>query len=370
MSRALPLGLAVKLGLLVSVLSWAEPPAQLAEQPKDAAKKAAAEKIAATVESTLATGEKHIRQFAFDGDADTYFASEKNPTSSDHFTLVFDKPVAVKSIAVVTGKPKGGDALNAGVLQASEDGEKFEDLANFKDGEAKAKLDGKKIQAIRVQPTEDMKHPLAIREFVVQSDPVVAVFKYPIEFFIDVSAAPEMKEWTEKTARVCERQYPMICEELMSEGFKPRTTINLKMDPNYNGVAEAGGGGIRGSVKYFKAHEDDVGAFVHETVHCVQDYHGRGNPGWMVEGIADYIRFVKYEPGKLKKLKPEQAKYNGSYRITAAFLAFVSDKYDKEFVKKINAKMRDGKYKEDLWKDLTGKTLMELGDEWKESLKN
>ena len=30
------------------------------------------------VESSLATGTNHIRQFAFDGNADTYFASEKN----------------------------------------------------------------------------------------------------------------------------------------------------------------------------------------------------------------------------------------------------------------------------------------------------
>jgi hypothetical protein len=88
-----------------------------------------------------------------------------------------------------------------------------------------------------------------------------------------------------------------------------------------------------------------------------------------VEGIADYIRFFKYEPGKLRKLTPARAKYNGSYRITAAFLAFVCEKYDKDFVKKINAKMRKGKYKEGIWKELTGKTLAELGDEWKESLK-
>jgi len=370
MSRALTFSLAFLLGLVVSVLSWAEPPAKPAEQPKDAAKKAAEEKIAAVVETTLTSDKKHIRQFAFDGDPETYFSSEKNVTAADHFTLVFDKPVSLKSITVVTGRPKGGDALIPGVLQASEDGKKFEELAKFEEGEAKVKLDGKKIQAIRVQPTKDLIHPLAISEFVVESDPVVAAFKYPVEFFIDVSAAPEMKEWTEKAARVCERQYPMICEELMSESFKPRTTINLKMDPNYNGVAETGGGRIRGSVKFFKAHEDDVGALVHETVHCVQDYGFRGNPGWMVEGTADYIRFFKYEPGKLRKLEPEQAKYNGSYKTTAAFLAFVCDKHDKEFVKKINAKMREGKYKEDLWKDFTGKTLMELGDEWKGSLKN
>ena len=89
-----------------------------------------------------------------------------------------------------------------------------------------------------------------------------------------------------------------------------------------------------------------------------------------MEGIADYIRFFKYEANspataRLRKMKPEQAKYNGSYRTTATFLHFVTEKYDKDIVRKLNAVMREGKYKEDVWKELTGKTVEELGQEWK-----
>lgn len=239
------------LPLVIGVLFHAEP-------PQNAVKKETESKVAAIVESTLATGGKQIRQFAFDGDTETYFASMNNPKTSDHFTLIIDKPVAVKSLHVITGKPKGGDALDAGVLQVSGDGHSFEEVAKFKDGKAGGKLDGKKIQSIRVRATEEMTHPLAIREFVVESDPAITIFKYPVEIFVDVSAAVEMKGWAENVARVCERQYPIICEELTSVGFTPRSIINLKMDPNYNGVAEAGGGNIRGSVKYFKANEKDV----------------------------------------------------------------------------------------------------------------
>ena len=36
--------------------------------------------VAAVVESSLATAKGQIRQFAFDGNPDTYFVSEKNPT--------------------------------------------------------------------------------------------------------------------------------------------------------------------------------------------------------------------------------------------------------------------------------------------------
>ena len=339
--------------------AWAAEPAPAPHQ--------AAKPATAVVESTLATGNNQIRQFAFDGDPNTYFASEKNAATTDHFTLTFDAPAPVKAVRVLTGRPKGGDELNAGVLEVSADGKKFEELAKFADGSAKGTPTGK-VKAIRVRPTEDLKHPLVIREITVDDAPAGAVFRYPIEFVVNVADAPEMKEWAENAARVCERQYPMICEELMSDGFVPLTVIRMTMKGDYNGVAEAGGGRITGSVKYFKAHPNDVGAMVHETTHCVQLYRGRGNPGWLVEGVADYVRFFKYEATKPRPLAPEQAKYNGSYRTSAAFLAFVTDKYDAQIVRKLNATMRAGKYKEDVWKELTGKSVEELGREWQKSL--
>lgn len=69
------------------------------------------------------------------------------------------------------------------------------------------------------------------------------------------------------------------------------------------------------------AHPDDQGAIVHEMVHVVQQYRGRGNPGWLVEGIADYFRWFVYEPPS-KQPHPDlsRASYRDSYRTTAAFL--------------------------------------------------
>jgi basic secretory peptidase family protein/F5/8 type C domain-containing protein len=329
----------------------------------------AAEPIAAVVETTLATADGQIRQFAFDGDPDTYFASDKNPTAADHFTLVFDKPAAVKSITATTGRPKGGDALEAGTLQVSADGKTFEDLAKFVDGAASAKTDGRMIQAIRIKPTEDLKHPLTIREIAIDSDPAVSVFKYPVEVVVDVSDAPEMKEWAEKSARICEREYPLLCEDLKSDGWTPRRVIEMRLKSNYRGVAATSGGRITGSVKYFKSHPDDFGAMVHETVHTIQGLRGGDNPGWLVEGIADYERFFKYEPGKAGPVDPDRSHYDGSYRVTATFLNFVAEKYDKELVRKLNVHMREGNYSDGLFKDLTGKTLKELDDEWRASLK-
>src|SRR5215203_3349463 len=220
--------------------------------------------MSAVVETTLATADRQIRQFAFDGNPDTFFASVKESGKDDHFTLVFDAPVAVKSVEVKTGRPDGTDKLDTGSLEGSADGTRFEPLATFADGAASASANGRKLKAVRVKPAADLKHPLTVREFIVESDPPVALFKYPIEITVNTDDAPDLKEWTERCARVCERQYPMICEELKSDGFKPRTTITMTLKNDYKGVAMAGGGRITGSVKYFKDHPADVGAMVHE----------------------------------------------------------------------------------------------------------
>lgn len=340
---------------------------------------APADPVRATVETTLPTATGQIRQFAFDGDGDSFFASARNAGKADHFTLVFDKPVTVTSVGVVTGRPNGGDSLKAGAIEVSADGTKFFPATTiFTDGHAGIVFGGRGplpfdggrvLRAVRIRPTDDLDHPLVVREFAIKSDPPITAFKYPVEVVVDVTDAPDMKDWAEKAARVCERQYPMLCEELMSPGFKPRTVITMTLKSNYNGVAATGGGRITGSVKYFKSHPDDIGAMVHETAHAVQSYRTRNNPGWLVEGVADYVRFFKYEANRPKPLPPERAKYDGSYRITAAFLAYLVEKYDKDIVLKLNRAMREGEYTEDIWKGLTKKTLPELGEEWKASLK-
>lgn len=43
--------------------------------------------------------------------------------------------------------------------------------------------------------------------------------------------------------------------------------------------------------------------------------------------------------------------------------------HDKEIVKKLNAAMRQGKYRADLWRELTGKSVDELWNEYVASLK-
>jgi hypothetical protein len=93
-------------------------------------------------------------------------------------------------------------------------------------------------------------------------------------------------------------------------------------------------------------------------------------PGWLVEGIADYVRWFLYEPqtkgAEITTRNLAQAKYDASYRVTGNFLNWVVVKHDTNIVQKLNAAAREGRYRDDLWKESTGKSVQELGAEWKQ----
>lgn len=318
---------------------------------------------------SLPTDGKQIRQFAFDGDPETYFASLGNAGEADRFTLDLAKPIAVRSIEAKTGRPGGGDELEGGSLEVSADGQAFESVARFdKLGVARFVAEGRQVRAIRIKPDPAKARPLVVREIMVDSAEPVPIFAYPVEYTVDVADAPEMKEWADKAAALCEAWYPKLNELLKSDGYKPPTQVSMALKSSYKGVAQASGNRITGSVAFFKAHPDDLGAMIHETIHVIQRYRGQGNPGWLVEGIADNIRFFVYEPGKAGPVNSQKAHYNNSYRTSATFLDYVARTYDPQLILQLNRLLREGKYKDDSFQDLTGKTLVELDEEWLKSL--
>jgi hypothetical protein len=189
-----------------------------------------------------------------------------------------------------------------------------------------------------------------------------AQIKY--EITINTSEAPDLKEWATKQRSDIEKWYPIIIQYLPSEGYTApkKFTITFK---NMDGVAYTSGTSIMCSAAWFRSHQNDQGALIHEMAHVVQQYRGQGNPGWLIEGIADYIRWFKYEPTN-KRPHPNlaRAKYTDSYRTTAAFLEFVATNFDHEFVVRMNEALREGRYLPSLWQEYTGKTVDELWDEY------
>lgn len=186
---------------------------------------------------------------------------------------------------------------------------------------------------------------------------------------IDTSKAPEFADYAKQVQAVSDAWYPKIVAMLPSDGFVASRNIVIVFDPEYDGVAACAGDRIVASTKWFKDRPEDLGAFVHELVHVVQRYQQGDRPGWLTEGIADYIRWFVYEPESARP-KPDasKAKHTDSYRTSAHFLNYVQNTYDKDLVVKLNAACREARYSDQLWIDYTGKSVETLGAEWKASL--
>jgi len=191
-----------------------------------------------------------------------------------------------------------------------------------------------------------------------------------IEITLDTSDAPEMADWADKAKKACEENYPMIVKHLGEDGFAPpeKTKIVFK---KMNGVAYTAGDTITCSAKWFTDHPDDVGAVIHELCHVVQGYRSKQPPSWVTEGIADYVRWFNFEPEKRHPhvQNPGKAKYTDSYQTTAAFFDWIVKNKDPQFVTRLNAAARHGKYKPELFKEYAGKPLDDLWAEFIQSLK-
>jgi predicted alpha-1,2-mannosidase len=202
------------------------------------------------------------------------------------------------------------------------------------------------------------------------------------EITIDTAAAPELQDWAgNKLAPVLAEWYPKIVALLPSEGFTAPTHFTITLKP-MDGVAYTAGTDVTANSTWLKSEigGEAIGSLVHESVHVVQQYglarrnnpNATRSPGWLVEGMADYVRWFKYEPQShgadivwMRHLRNFSPRYNASYRVSANFLDWVTEKYDRNIVTELNAAMREGRYDGDLWKKFTGKTEQELGAEWK-----
>jgi predicted alpha-1,2-mannosidase len=223
---------------------------------------------------------------------------------------------------------------------------------------------------------EDMNHPMPTA--TVSDEFHFKTADGQCEITINTAAATNLTEWADtKLASTLAEWYPKITALLPSDGYTAPAHFAITIKP-MDGVAYTAGRNVVANSTWL-AHElkgEAVGSLVHEAVHVVQQFHSRHNPGWLVEGSADYVRWFKYEPQSHgadmtwfrrhgKNFSPH---YNDSYRITANFLNWVSEKYDKDIVTQMNVAMREGKYDESLWQKYTGKPLSELGAEWEKEV--
>ena len=199
-------------------------------------------------------------------------------------------------------------------------------------------------------------------------------------YTIDVTEAPDMADWAGKELKgVIQEWYPKIVDMLPGEGYTAPSEVTFRFRTDMGNIpASASGASVNLNLRWFRGERDReaLGSVVHEMVHVVQNYWrprrdrtSSPTPGWLIEGIPDYIRWFLYEPqskgAEITKGNVAGVKYDGSYRVSGNFLDWATKTYDKEIVRKLNAAAREGRYTDDIWKELTGKTVKELGEEWK-----
>jgi hypothetical protein len=173
-----------------------------------------------------------------------------------------------------------------------------------------------------------------------------------------VNLDPALKERMIKTFF---KVYPKLAAD-----FNPNTDkqVVFHLDTAYTAVAATGGGRIVFNPQWFVKYPGDIDVVTHEVMHVVQNYGNGGGPGWLTEGIADYVRF-KYGVDNagakwtLPAFKPEQS-YKNAYRITARFLNWLETNGNPGIVVKLDKAMRDHTYKANIWETLTGKSIDEL----------
>ena len=333
----------------------------------------AQEKAAATAEalvySTMPCQSAHRMEMAMDGDAGTYFKSAYGMGDGDEFRVLFSQAVPMQSLRIVTGDADGQDLLTDGMVETSPDGAVFSKAADFDGkGVADAALENKPVLALRIKLKRRRSLPsLLIREITIKSPVAIShVQMGPGRGFADISQAPDVAAWAQKAEKQMEAFWPDTAALLYSDGFITPNMVNVvyRTGPGVTDVAATGGGEMTVNTKWCRAHPEDTGLTVHEMAHVVQSMSAY-NPVWLVEGVADYVRWVRFEPENFRfRINPKTGTYHDSYRTTAAFLGWLELHYDSRIVTKLNEAVRFGKYKKELFQQYCGKDVDALWTEF------
>ena len=149
-----------------------------------------------------------------------------------------------------------------------------------------------------------------------------------LQITLDTEAAPDCADFAAKCKTAGEAYYATIAKLLPVDGYTPAEKVTVTFKP-MDGVAYTQNIAITCAEPYFVKHPNDVGAVIHELTHVVQHYTTGPRPGWLVEGVADWVRWFNWEPANRRPhANPRTAKYDASYQTTAQFLDWAQKKYD------------------------------------------
>ena len=313
------------------------------------------------VYSTLSSRWAGRPELAMDGDDATAFRSRGGMAPGDAFTATLSRPATLRTVRVTTGE--GADAF-AGRLEASTDGTSWTKAADF-DAKGVAEAKGlKDVLALRLRTDRRRGGAnLVVREISLDAaEPVAHALRGPGRGFWDLNGFNDLKTWADKAEAQMESFWAETAALLASNDFVPPNAVNVVFKDDKGLPPGMNGGGVMTvDAKWARAHPEDTGLTVHEMAHSVQ---AGGSPGWLVEAVADYVRWIEFEPQNFTYRIDPKAKPQQPYRVGAAFLAWTENHYDPRLVTKLYDAARYGRYRDALFERYTGKTIDALWAEF------
>lgn len=159
--------------------------------------------------------------------------------------------------------------------------------------------------------------------------------------------------------------YPKEVDRFNPDAVKEVTFV---IDPEYDGVANTDSGKTTFSSGWFKKKPGDIDVVTHEVMHIVQAYPPNSEPWWVMEGLADYARFMygvaNDEGGWALPDVTEKQKYTDGYRVSARFLYWLETHIRPTINEELDDLMRSQTLTDKSWVKLTGNTVDELWEKY------
>lgn len=324
------------------------------------------------VETTMG-GDGAATERAIDGDAKTTYKAAKPAAAGDTFTVILPAAQKLTTIGVLTGQINGQGRVAAGELEVSADGTSFTKLADMQQGEVMWTGTATVVKAARLRITE-ASEPVTLREFVLEDAALACVVSIGIrsplgKLSVKCNYAEVPKEQAVRLRAELDRvaewygaNYPDIVRliDAPTNDLPRDLTLRFRSDlkPGVPGYAQ--GAIMTLSVPHVFRHVDDVrGMFVHELTHVAQAYPVY-EPSWLVEGIADAVRYSlspaddAWKRG-VDRLDPKKLDYAHKYGEAARFILWVQAQNHPNLVAKLSRALKDKRYNDQTWTELTGK---------------
>jgi hypothetical protein len=189
---------------------------------------------------------------------------------------------------------------------------------------------------------------------------------------IEDGGYPHTRPFLERGERYLKTWYPKIANILANPVYQPPSTITLRAVRNLESTEEDECGGAvgwvdvprYGNVVLICAYDDigsseDVGLFVHEATHLMQDYDGPQLAA-AGEGVASWAGNLA--TGLDNRLAaPPLGSYFDNYEYGAYFFDWIARTYDKpNFIRDLNLVCHDGTYSAAWLTQYTGQTLGQM----------